>query len=126
MQIQHEHDLEGQRIQQIVRARRALVRTRGWCITSALACLILAVQQIIWLLAALARGPWNAQQTARLSLAVVLLAVAAILHPRISRLSSELHHKSLPDPLTPPDFSPLSDGSQHARNLESLDENEPK
>ncbi|GEM_PF-1340168 len=122
VQSQHEGpNLEGHRIQQIVRARRAVLRTRGWYITAAIACLILAVQQVVWLIAALPRGPWDAPQTARLSLAVVLMAVAMLLRERIGRLSSELHHKSLPDPVSPPDFSSLSDGSQHARNLHNLD-----
>ena len=118
-----QHELEGQRIEQIVRVRRSVLRIRGWCITAAIACLVLAAQQIIWLFAALFRAPWSPQQTIRLSLAIILLAAAVLLRQRITRFSLELRRTraSLPDPATPPDFSSLSDGSQHIRNLENLD-----
>jgi hypothetical protein len=119
---QEELELEGQRIQQIVRSRRAVVRTRGWYIAAAIACLVLAVQEIIWLIAAMRLIAWNMEQTARLSLAVVLLALVVIMGERIGRLSAELHRRSLPEPMTPPDFSSLSDGSQQARNLEKLED----
>lgn len=116
-QLQRDH----LRIGQIIRIRRSLIRTRGWCITAAIACLVLAAQQIAWLIAALAHAPWTSQQSARLSFAIILVAVAMLLRQRIIHLSSELQRKSLPEPTTPPDFSSLCDGSQHARNLENLD-----
>ncbi len=126
IQIQYFGPDADQRIRQIIRLRRSIIRTRGWCITAAIACLVLAVQQIIWPIAALANAQWNPQQTSRLLFAIILLAAAVFLSRRIVRLSSELRRRSLTDPTTPPDFSSLSDGSQHARDLEKLNDDELK
>lgn len=116
----NEQELEERRIRQIVRERRALVRTRGWHIVVMLACTVLAAQQLAGLVTAVIRGQRGAPQVAQISLALILLVVAWMLRQRVKGLTAELKHSALTEPTTPPDFGPLSDGSQHARNLEDL------
>lgn len=109
-------ELEESNIRRIVRARRALVRTRGYYIAFLLACVIGIVQ----LSARLYRGAAQVEMIGYAAALVLLLLIASTFFRRLQATSAKLKESALADPATPPDFDSLSDGSQHTDNLEDF------
>jgi hypothetical protein len=109
-------ELDGVRIRQLSTLRRATYRSRSYAMIWSTVCAVATVQFII--MAAREDRPM-------LLIAWVLLAICSSWMSfhcarRAIALHREAKRKMLVEPTTPPDFSTLSDGSQHARNLEDV------
>lgn len=124
-QEQHPADgeIEEAKIRRIVRDRRALVRTRTYYIVVLTACLVLAVQVAIRCVVAMRAGDSAALAMGWGAGVLLLLWIGVMMPARIRELSTRINMSDLGQPETPPDFSGLSDGSQHARNLDELGKN---
>ena len=114
-----ESELNELRIRQVSSLRRGAFRSRSWCVIAAGGCIVGAAQLVQMAVHDLRRG------TRILPIGFFLAAAAALLGSgyfirAAVRLTRELQQPSLPDPPAPPDFSTLSDGSQHWRNLDEL------
>lgn len=109
-------ELEEVRIRRIIRDRRAMVRTRGYQIVVLLACVIGAAQLALRLYA-------SGKNTDRLGYAAAIILLVIIGWNFVGRLrasSDRMKRSALPEPTTPPDFTGLSDGSQHLDNLKNF------
>lgn len=113
-------ELSDRRIRLIAMERRALYRSRSWGVILAGVCAVASAQLLIFVLADLRRQ--NARAVTGLytiGIPLLLLGVwffakkAADFHA----LAKRTH---LTEPDHAPDFSPLSDGSQHVKNLEAM------
>jgi hypothetical protein len=111
-------DLDGLRIRQVYQMRRSLYRTRRyWLVGAGLS--IVAAGQIIWKF--FSPEGWVAMSRVQ----VVVLAVACLVGGffcirQAWELGREAGKSVLGEPDRPPDFSGLSDGSQHWKNLEAM------
>lgn len=114
----HSDELEGTRIARIVNERRAIARTRGYCIVLLAACAIVALQLLWYAIHAIGTSPIPAIGYA--AAAIILIVIATDLRKRVIALGVSLSRSSLTEPTTPPDFTALSDGSQRARNLDNI------
>lgn len=101
-------------IRHVAQERRALIRSRGYWITFALACGICAVQAFN-----------TGGQTVALWATPVLVYLAWRAWRRARFLSSQLRQSALPHPELPPSFAGLSDGSQQVTNLQRLVDKRP-
>ncbi len=110
-------ELEEIKIRRVVRERRALVRTRSYYLVILLACMLFSVQLVV---RAVQAGSIN-QVIGYIAGATLLLLIARTMVGKFREISARINRSDLQEPTTPPDFTPLSDGSQHARNLEDLD-----
>jgi len=110
-------ELDGVRIRQLAAGRRSAIRLRTYLLVGMIGCLVAAAQSIILAIWAVRRGDWP-KTTLWMSLAALLLSAAFWLFGRLRHLSRQIRQPTLSAPLPPPDFEPLSDGSQHWKNLE--------
>src|SRR5690242_7635892 len=115
-----EVELDGLKIRQLSTMRRTAYRGRSYAIIAAAACAVVAVQ-LIWLsirhVYTIGWGVWPIGY-----LLLVPLALWGAWHflERAQSLGIESKRSALDEPTTAPDFSSLSDGSQHAKNLEEM------
>ena len=119
--VDHEDELDGLRIRQMVVARRAAYRSRSYCFIGLAICVVGSVQLVLNAVGLLRSGGGRGKAVAYLL--VVAAAVMAItwLTGRIIALTREIRQSAVASsPSAPPDFSPLSDGSQQWQNLERL------
>lgn len=115
-----EAELSGVRIAQIAALRRGAYRSRSHAIIAAAVALVMACQLVFSTIEHLLAGD---------RLFAVITAVIALLLFGCTfwliRLAVRLHRQAQPPPLAepplPPDFSPLSDGSQRWKNLEKIE-----
>jgi hypothetical protein len=112
-------ELDGIRIRRLAAERRAAYRARSHCIIGAAACFVLELQLVwmLWRRSSTAFGPW-----AFAYYATAVLAAAGVLYfsRRAMQLHREANRRVLDEPVTPPDFSTLSDGSQRWKNLDDI------
>ena len=119
-QEQPSDELESLKIHQIVRVRRALIRTRTYYLAAGVTALAGAVQVLYMLWRDWRALGWSPRIQMYVGLIPILLIVAWTMYRRM-QVFSELINKPLQeDPTTPPNFDHLSDGSQHLRNLDDL------
>lgn len=113
-QPQREAELDGLRIQQVVRGRRAAIRARSYCLIALLGCAVIAIQAAVMGVGHLRDRHFF--RTAMYLVTAIALAIAAwhFLQKTIE-LGKEAAAQPPPDPQAPPDFTSLSDGSQHVR-----------
>ena len=117
-------ELSALRIRQVSALRRGAYRARSYCIIGAAVCGVAVVNLILRLAELLRHHRWQARWV-RYGVLYTVLAMAAayglvyFVH-RINELTREVRRPSLQDPATPPDFSTLSDGSHHVRDLEAF------
>jgi DNA-directed RNA polymerase subunit RPC12/RpoP len=116
-----EAELDGMRIRQLSNARRALIRLRTYLF---IGCVLGAVGGVQLIIKAVQRvrheGLWDLRTVGFIAFAAACFMVAVFFLNRMTQMSHELKRPLLEEPTTPPDFSMLSDGSQHARDLEDI------
>jgi len=123
-----EEELDGLRIRQISTLRRAVYRTRSYFVIAGGACFVTAIQLATMIYHRAAQTRLRMPLSDGMLLAgYVLLMLAALggafyFERRIVALTRELRKPTLENPENTPDFSPLSDGTQHVQNLENLRE----
>ena len=119
---ERQSELDGLRMRHVIVTRRAAIRSRTYNVLGAAGCVMAAVKLGIIAVQQGRRAGWHAAQGA-----LVVMAVAAVYFgwhflQRARAWGRESRGSAMPEPETPPDFSTLSDGSQHARSLEELKE----
>ena len=113
-------ELDGFRMRQVVIARRAAIRSRTYMLLGAMLCAVGCAKLITMMIPLVRHGGWS-----RLVIGYGIAAALAVVGTlfclqRAAELNRESKAAVLPEPATPPDFSTLSDGSQHAKNLENI------
>ncbi|HEY7090362.1 MAG TPA: hypothetical protein VH518_19860 [Tepidisphaeraceae bacterium] len=113
-------ELDGLRIRQLSALRRGAYRTRSYAIIAAGASGVLAVQ-LLWMAFRHVRAlGWGLRPIGYLLFVPPAIWGAWYFLTRAVAAHREAHQTSLTAPAQPPDFSTLSDGSQHAKNLEDV------
>lgn len=115
-----ESELNALRMRHIVVARRTAIRSRTYAILGAGACIMGAIKLGIMTWHETRAAGWTLRPVSFVLFAVVACLGALYFLGRAAYWQRESRAHKIPDPDTPPDFSTLSDGSQHARNLENL------
>ena len=110
-------ELDGIKIRRLAAGRRAAIRLRTYLLVGIIGCLVAMLQTLVLIVLAIRSGDWP-MTALWISLVVLLLIVGCLLFGRLRRLSGQIHQPIPSPPLPPPDFGPLSDGSQHWKNLE--------
>ena len=119
-EVDDERELSRLRVRQLSALRRAAYRTRSYCVIGAVGCAVAAVKLVLMTSAhAHARG-WGLRPVLYVLAAAAALAGVRFFFGRAAGLTRELNRPAQTDPDSPPDFSTLSDGSQHWKNLEEL------
>lgn len=113
--------LSNLRIQKITAERRALNRSRSLATAVAMALTIVCLN-CLWLIVrnAAADGPGATVSTTLAAVALLCGYGAVRLFRRSRRLAALARQPLLEEPAVEPDFTLLSDGSQHWRNLKEL------
>jgi len=109
-------ELDGMRIRQLTAGRRAAMRFHTYLLVGLIGCLVAAIQALILVLWAARRGN-GMQLILWIALLILFLIMAAWLLGRLRQWSGQQDQAPPPPPPAPPDFGPLSDGSQHWKNL---------
>jgi predicted RNA-binding Zn-ribbon protein involved in translation (DUF1610 family) len=117
-----EQELEEINIRRIVRERRAMIRTRSYYLVGLVACAVMALQFAINAGMLIRDRGFSRRATMWLLLIVAAVILGLDMLKRIRTVNAEMAKPLLEEPKAPPDFTALSDGSQHAKNLEKLDE----
>jgi len=117
-----EDELSSLRIRQVAALRRSANRSRSHCVVIATALLVGAGKLTVMTIQNVRSGGQRIFSAAYVVAIALALIFAGLLIRRIVELTRELKQPLLSDPLEPPDFSTLSDGSQHARHLAEMQE----
>jgi hypothetical protein len=121
-----EPELDALRVRQIVMARRAAIRGRTYMLLGAMLCAVGLAKLVTMIVPAVRQEGWS-RYAIGCGIFAVLAAMGAIYClRRAAELNKESKSTPLPESATPPDFTTLSDGSQHVRNLEALNPDEGK
>jgi len=115
-----EDELSGLRIRQISALRRAADRARSYCLIGLIVLVVGAGELVMMTVRDVSGFGWHPLQLGYAAGAVAGLIFAWRLGKRAIELTRELKKPLLSDPLQPPDFSTLNDGSQHVRHLEEM------
>jgi hypothetical protein len=114
-------ELDAMRIRRVAKARQTALRSASHCLIAAGACAV-AVVDLLW---RAARRVFVYEECLRPLLYVLAAGALAWICVRFTAKAAQLRRlareKSLSEPLIPPDFSTLSDGSQFAKNLEQIE-----
>lgn len=110
-------ELDGVRIRRLAAGRRAAIRLRTYLLVGMIGCVVAAIQSMVLAIWAARRKDWP-KTTLWIFLIIALLMAAFWLFGNLRRLARRIHQTPQAPPLPPPDFGPLSDGSQHWKNLE--------
>lgn len=114
-------EIDGLRVRNITVGRRALIRARTYALVAALGCLFAIVKAILSASELVAVRGWTLRPATYL--AIALLATWGLVHfvRKLAHLSRELKRPPHPlEDLPPPDFTTLSDGSQHWKHLDEM------
>lgn len=119
-------ELSGIRIRQLVVMRRSAVRARSYCLIAVITCVVGVVQLAInaiygWR----ARGAGAFLAWLQAALALVCVSGAVFFSRKLLTYHRELQKRPLDELDTPPDFTTLSDGSQHWQALERMQDDKP-
>jgi hypothetical protein len=113
--------LNADRIRQLTRLRRATIRSRSWCLIGAIVGFVAAAELVFKIVQNFRYGHgWGFLTAAFVFCAIASGLIAVLFFRRYVELHREIQTPILRDPATPPDFSTLSDGSQHWKNLEEM------
>jgi len=113
-------ELDGLRLRHLVVVRRAAIRSRTYAVVGMVCCLMLVVKLVMMARDEARVVGWHGRQGSFVACAVAALAGAGYFARRAAYWGRESRAAKMPEPEGPPDFSTLSDGSQHARNLEEM------
>jgi hypothetical protein len=113
-------ELDGLRVRQIVMARRAAIRSRTYMLLGAMLCAVGCAKLITMTIPVVRQEGWSRAAIAYAVFAALAVVGALYCVRRAAEFNAESKAGPLPEPATPPDFSTLSDGSQHARNLQDI------
>ena len=113
-------ELDSLRMRHLVVTRRTAMRSRTYNILGAATCLTAAAKLVVMTVTEVRHEGWHLRQISFVLFAIVALSPIPYLLRRAAHWGRESRGIKIPDPETPPDFSSLSDGSQHAKNLENL------
>lgn len=117
--LSSEEELSGLKIRQISDLRRGAVRTRSWLLIGVIACAVGAVQ-LIFLAVSGYRASLRLAPLGDLALAILAVVLSIYFGVRALAAHRELQKSHLEEPQAAPDFSTLSDGSQHSANLQKM------
>ncbi len=113
-------ELDGLRIRRLAALRQSAYRSRSYAVIAATACAVVAVQLLIMTVRYVRSIGWDIRPIAYNVLAIGAAYGAFYFAGRAIESHRETTRSSLSEPSAPPDFTPLSDGSQHAKNLEDV------
>jgi len=119
---ERQSELDGLRMRHVIVTRRAAIRSRTYNVLGAALCVMGAVKLVIIAVWEARRVGWHTEQGALVAMAVAAVFFGWHFLQRARAWGRETRGGGIPEPETPPDFSTLSDGSQHARHLEELKE----
>jgi hypothetical protein len=114
-------ELNATKIRQLTALRRGAIRARSWCLITIVVCVVGSIQlliktgEFVW-----HEHRWGIRPSLFVIAVAFLLGVARFFLGRAREFKREIDKPALEDPTQPPDFSTLSDGSQHWKNLEEL------
>jgi hypothetical protein len=118
------HDLDDElselRIRQISALRRAADRARSYCLIGLIVLVVAAGQLLSMAFHDVRASGWHWPDAVYAGGALVGMIFAWRLWRRVVALTRELNQPLQTDPLQPPDFSTLNDGSQHVKHLEEM------
>lgn len=130
--LHSETEFNENRIKQFKTLRRGLIRTRNYFVIGAAGCLGVAAE-LLWDAWPMAKAVWQAKAAGKgvslgacaWPLSLLFATVAACLGcgyfiGRVRQANRELAVPLQTDPVAPPDFSTLSDGSHQWRGLEQM------
>jgi hypothetical protein len=112
--------LNSARIHQLTTLRRASIRSRSWFLIGAVVGFVAAVELIYKAVQNIREHGGGLQTVVFMLTAIASGTLAIFFLRRCIELHREIQTPMLHDPTTPPDFSTLSDGSQHWKNLEEM------
>jgi predicted nucleic acid-binding Zn-ribbon protein len=115
-----EDELNSLHIRQVAALRQSANRSRSHCVVIATALLVGAGKLALMTIQNVRSGGQRIFSAGYLFAIALALIFSWKLIGRIVALTRELKQPLLSDPLEPPDFSTLSDGSQHARHLAEM------
>ena len=113
-------ELDSLRMRHLVVTRRTAMRSRTYNILGAATCLMAAAKLVVMTVKEVRLEGWRLREVSFVMFAMVAVWPIPYLMRRAAHWARESRGVKMPDPETPPDFSGLSDGSQHAKNLEDL------
>lgn len=108
------------RVRQLSAERRGAYRLRSYCVIGLGLCLVLGVQLAAMTITGARAAGFGPRQIGYACGAAAAGMAASYLARRALDLTRELRKPAQDAPAAPPDFSTLSDGSQHWKNLEEM------
>ena len=112
-------ELDGQRIRKFAAVRRAAYRSRSYCVIAVGGCVVGAIELLYHAIAGYG-VLGKVRGAAYVIVAIGLLWGAKHFAGLAANYLREAKRSALPPPTAPPDFAPLSDGSQIVRDLEQM------
>jgi hypothetical protein len=108
------------RVRQLSAERRGAYRLRSYCVIGAGLCVVLGIQLAAWSVTGAREAGSGAKPIGYACGAVAAGMAASYLVRRAVELTRELRKPAQEAPEARPDFSTLSDGSQHWKNLDEM------
>jgi uncharacterized Zn finger protein (UPF0148 family) len=119
-QRQAEHQLSELHIRQVRDLRRGANRTRSWFVIGAVVAAMVTAELIVMTVQFVRLYGWHALAIGYLFAAAAALMISLRFVQKAVETTREIRAMVMPEPVTPPDFSPLDNGSQRWKNLEEL------
>ena len=118
-----EDELDGLRMRALALSRRSAMRARTYCLLAAVGCAYIAYLASTRVFALVKAGKlWSLLAVFWALCVAVSIMYAVHMVGRARGYERESREPLLKDPAGPPDFTPLSDGSQYSKNLEGMGE----
>jgi hypothetical protein len=108
------------RVRQLSAERRGAYRLRSYCMIGAGVSVVLGMQLATWSVSGVREAGFGANPVGYACGAVAAGMAASYLVRRAIELTRELRKPAQEAPAEQPDFSTLSDGSQHWKNLDEM------
>jgi hypothetical protein len=121
-------ELDGLRIRKLVMIRRSAIRARTYAILVTICSLVMGVQLILTCLQEEHDYGWDRWAILYAFSAAAVAIIATIASAKATALHKEAQKPAGTEPVEPPSFEELSDGSQRVKNLEEMtgEENEQR